>query len=158
MEYKPALGSWAKKSHQNYDPAEGWFAWVNDDDLVEKNGAIVGGGFGVGMYIPNTKVFCSGRSNASTSAEYNGNKNAYKSALVRPEFLFNKAAPTYAQMSCYVGNTSYTAPVVVWRMKEYVEMTYEYAISVDYVGVMREQFKDLYQNQVITNASLDSWN
>ena len=158
LEYKPSLGSWAKGSHKNDDPAEGWFAWVNDDDLIYQNNQVVGGGFGVGMYIPNTKVFCSGRSNASTHSQYSGNNNAYKCALLRPEFIFNKPVATYPQMSCYVGNTSYTAPVVVWRMKEYVEMTYEYAISVDYVGVMREQFKDIYQSGTLTNESLSSWN
>ena len=158
LEYQANLGPWNVKSHQNYNPAEDWFAWVNDDDLITNaSGKVVGGGFGVGMYIPNTAVYCSGRSNASTSAQYSNNKNAFTSALLRPEFQFNKPNAVTRNTSCYVGNTSYTAPVVTWTMKTYAEMTYEYAISVDYVGVMREQFKEIYESGIMTNASLDSW-
>ena len=110
------------------------------------------------MYIPNTKSFSSGRSNESTSKSYLGNNNALTCALLRPEFKFNKPDAASIYTSCYVGNTSYTAPVVAWTMKSYVEMTYEYVISVDYVGVMREQFKGIMQDGVLTNESLNAWN
>ena len=159
LEYKTSLGSWAVTSHKNYDPAEDWFAWVNDDELQkDASGNITGGGFGVGMYIPNTDVFVSGRSNATTYKDYNGNSNAYTSALLRPEFKFNKPDAASKYTSAYVGNTSYTAPVVTWTMKAYTEMTYEYAIVVDYVHVMRELFKDIKDYKIITNESLDAWN
>ena len=158
LEYQPNLGAWNVQAHKNSNPVEGWFAWVNDDDLVYSGNKIVGGGFGVGMYIPNTKSFSSGRSNESTSKFYSGNNNALTCPLLRPEFKFNKPDATSAYASCYVGNTSYTAPVVAWTMKSYVEMTYEYVISVDYVGVMREQFKGIMQDGVLTNESLNAWN
>ncbi|MBQ7912879.1 MAG: hypothetical protein IJ308_03925 [Clostridia bacterium] len=159
LTYKPSLGSWAAASHQNHNPPEGWFAWVNDDDLIKDSaGNVIGGGFGVGMYIPNTKLFASGRSNATTYKDYSGNSNALNCPLLRPEFKFNKPDAASPYTSCYVGNTSYTAPVVSWTMKNYVEMTYEYAISVDYVSVMREQFKGIKEEGIMTNASLDAWN
>ena len=43
-------------------------------------------------------------------------------------------------------------------MKTYIEMTYEYAISVDYVSVMREQFKGIKEEGILTNKSLEAWN
>ena len=159
LEYQPTLGSWAAGSHSNPNPPEGWFAWVNDDDLIKNaEGEIIGGGFGVGMYIPNTTSFASGRSNATTSKEYGGNSNADTCALLRPEFKFNKPDAVSPYTSCYVGNTSYTAPVVSWTMKNYVSMTYEYVISVDYVSVMRAQFKDIKDEGILTNESLRAWN
>jgi hypothetical protein len=78
--------------------------------------------------------------------------------LLRPEFKFNKPDAASKYTSAYVGNTSYTAPVVTWTMKAYTEMTYEYAIVVDYVHVMRELFKDIKDYKIITNESLDAWN
>lgn len=147
LEWQPALGSWAQKSHQNVEPAEEWFAWVNDD------------GFGVGVYVPNTKLFASGRSNASTHKDYQGNSNAFKSPMADPNlYKYNKPDATYAQQSCYVSNTCYTAPVVSWTMKSYIPMQYQYAVSVDYLPVIRAQFKDIYQSGTMTNAELDSWN
>ena len=158
LEYQPSLGSWSPKSHPNYDPPEGWFAWVNDDDLIkDASGNIIGGGFGVGMYIPNTSVFASGRCNATTNKDYKLNNNAYTCPLLRPEFQYNKPDAASPYTSCYVGNTCYTAPVVTWTMKTYVEMTYEYAISVDYVSVMREQFKGIKEEGILTNKSLEAW-
>ena len=138
-------GSWVKEAVRNYDPVEHWFAWVNDNN------------FGVGVYVPGTDVFVSGRSNSSTSMKLNINGDAYDSPLTN-DYRYNKPEATSKYTSCYVRNTSYTAPVVVWRMRSYVPMQYTYVMSVDYVDVMRQQFKDLDQNNVVDNSMLSSWN
>lgn len=145
-EYKPIndLGPWNIKAYPNYVHLEDWFAWTNDKL------------FGVGVYIPGTQTFASGRSNVTTNKEYNGNKNAFSS----PSFTTyknNKPEPTSRYTSCYTTNTSYTAPVVTWTMKSYTPMTYEYIISVDYVDVMRKQFEEIYESGVLTNESLSAW-
>lgn len=150
LTYDGECTSWVRDAHRSYNPAEGWFAWVNDDDLEDL------GGFGVGVYIPNTKVYVSGRCNTSTLANALGNKDAY-SAPCATTYRFNKPAATYPQMSCYVGNTSYTAPVVSWKMRTYEAMEYEYAIAVDYVRIMREQFHELYESQTLLNKSWEKW-
>ena len=139
-----APGSWVKEAVRNQNPIEHWFAWVNDND------------FGVGVYIPGTDVFVSGRSNSSTSKKLNINSDAYDSPLTN-EYRYNKPEAASRYTSCYVRNTSYTAPVVVWRMKSYVPMQYTYVISVDKVDVMRQQFKDLDENNVVDNSMLHSW-
>ena len=140
----PDLGPWNVKAHANIDPVEEWFAWVNDD------------GFGVGVYVPNTDRFASGRSNASTYKDYLGNKNAKTSPLAG-KYRYNKPECTYDEQSCYTTNTSYTAPVVNWTMKSYVPMEYTYIMSVDYVNVMRQQFKDIFDAKTVTNETLSSW-
>ena len=140
----PDLGPWNVKAHANIDPVEEWFAWVNDD------------GFGVGVYIPNTDRFASGRSNASTHMLLKINADAKQSPLTK-EYRYNKPECTYDYQSCYTRNTSYTAPVVNWTMKSYVPMEYTYIISVDYVNVMRQQFKDVFDSQTVTNETLSSW-
>ncbi|MBR2622816.1 MAG: hypothetical protein IKD15_01165, partial [Clostridia bacterium] len=73
------------------------------------------------------------------------------------DYLYNKKAPTSDYTSCYVGNTSYTAPVVHVRMKEYVALSYTYVIAVDYLPVMRAAFKDIAQSGAITNEGLNAW-
>ena len=95
-----APGSWVKDAVRNQNPVEHWFAWVNDDD------------FGVGVYVPGTDVFVSGRSNSSTSQHLNINKDAYDSPLTN-EYRYNKPAATSEYTSCYVRNTSclYTFPL-----------------------------------------------
>lgn len=140
----PNLGPWNVKSHNNYNPVEEWFAWVNDE------------GFGVGVYVPNTDVFASGRSKESTSINLNINKDAKQSPLAN-EYRYNKAECTSDWQSCYTRNTSYTAPVVTWTMKSFVPMEYTYVISVDYVNVMRNQFKDICESQTVLNESLSAW-
>ena len=140
----PDLGPWNVKAHANHQPVEEWFAWVNDEN------------FGVGVYVPNTDVFASGRSHVSTHKLYTGNSNADKSPLVG-KYRYNKPLNTSDYTSCYTTNTSYTAPVVNWTMKSYVPMEYTYVISVDYVGVMRQQFKDICESGTVTNETLSSW-
>ena len=139
-----APGSWVKEAVRNQNPIEHWFAWVNDSD------------FGVGVYIPGTDVFVSGRSNSSVNKKLNINSDAFDSPLTN-EYRYNKPEAVSKYTSCYVRNTSYTAPVVVWTMKSYVPMQYTYVISVDYVDVMRQQFKGLDEAQVVTNEMLHSW-
>ena len=140
-----APGSWVKEAVRNQNPVEHWFAWVNDNN------------FGVGVYVPGTDVFVSGRSHSSTNKKLNINSDAYDSPLTN-EYRYNKPEATSAYTSCYVRNTSYTAPVVVWTMKSYVPMQYTYVMSVDYVDVMRQQFKNLDENNIVDNSMLKSWN
>ena len=140
----PDLGPWNVKAHPNHNPVEERFAWVNDD------------GFGVGVYIPNTDTFASGRSVTSVLAKNIYNSNAARSPLTN-EYRYNKPERTSDYTSCYVTNTSYTAPVVNWTMKSYVPMEYTYVVSVDYVGVMRQQFKDICESGTVTNETLSSW-
>jgi hypothetical protein len=73
------------------------------------------------------------------------------------EYLYNKAAPTSDYTSCYVGNTSYTAPIVNVRMKEYVPLSYTYVVAVDYLPIMRSAFKNIHEAGVITNKGLEAW-
>jgi hypothetical protein len=144
VETIPNLGPWNVKAHPNHNPVEEWFAWVNDD------------GFGVGVYIPNTDTFASGRTHQSVLAKNIYNNNAALSPLTN-EYRYNKPERTSDNTSCYVTNTSYTAPVVNWTMKSYVPMEYTYVVSVDYVGVMRQQFKDICESGTVTNETLSSW-
>ena len=112
--------------------------------------------FGVGVYIPGTDTYASGRSNVSTHMNYKGNKNA-NSSPSNTTYRNNKPEATSPYTSCYTTNTSYTAPVVSWTMKTYEPMTYEYVISVDYVDVMRKQFEDIYESGELTNETLSVW-
>ncbi len=144
-EVRNDLGPWNIEAHKNRTHLEDWFAWTNDKE------------FGVGVYIPGTVSFSSGRSNVSTKTTYKGNTNALSCPTVA-NYLNNKPMPNSPCTSCYTGNTSYTAPVVSWTMKTYEPMTYEYIISVDYVAVMREQFKEIYESGVMTNETLSAWN
>lgn len=144
----PDLGPWNVVAHvnsatsENGDCVEKWFAWVNDDD------------FGVGVFIPGTDAFASGRSSSRVDIDYKGNKDAYTSPLTN-EYRYNKPEAVSPFTSCYVTNTSYTAPVVNWTMKSYVPMEYTYVISVDYVPVMRNNFKKLRTK--VTNETLSAW-
>lgn len=126
-------------------PTEGWYAWLNDED------------FGFGMYIPNINYLSTSRSHTSTSASININNCKEKPGPIVANNLFNKPAPSSDYTSCYAFNLSYTAPVVTWTMREYTPMSYEYAISVDYLAVMREQFKEIYESGTMTNETLSAW-
>ena len=141
---QPALGNWANGSYVNDKHPEDWFAWVNDSD------------FGVGVYIPGARAYCSGRSRPHRRANDSLNKNAYQSPMAN-EFLYNKPTATSQYTSCYVSNTCYTAPVVTVRMKEYVALSYTYVIAVDYLDNMRASFKEYYENGTIDNSGLKAW-
>ena len=138
------LGFWGITSHQNSVHKEDWFAWVNDDL------------FGVGVYIPNVEKYVSGRIDASTSTSANSNSNAY-SAIMANDLRYNKREVEYPYMSCYVGNTDYTAPVKSWTMKSYQPMTYQYVMAVDYLNVMRSKFYGIYSSGEVKNEMLDVW-
>ena len=123
---------------------EDWFAWVNNEM------------FGVGVYVPNMEQFTSGSLYSSSSITQNGNRGAFNSPYV-DKLLYNKEYPSSTYTSCYVTNTNYTAPTHHWRLKEYEKRSYGYAISVDYVDVMRNQFKEIYTSGTLTNASMNTW-
>ncbi len=137
-------GWWDENVHINRKHPEDWFAWLNNED------------FGVGVYVPNTDHYASGRNNPQRDTNNANNSDAKKSKMAT-EYLYNKKAPTSDYTSCYVGNTSYTAPVVHVRMKEYVALSYTYVIAVDYLSVMRASFKDIAESGEITNEGLDAW-
>ena len=128
---------------QNYHP-EDWFAWVNEHD------------FGVGMYVPGTGGYVSGRNNTTRSIDQYYNRNAKESKMAT-QYIYNKRAPFTDYDSCYVGNTSYTAPVVNVKMKEYVPLTYSYVLAVDMLSEMRKAFKDIYDSGTMLNEGLKAW-
>lgn len=144
-ERKPNLpGWWDENVHINRKHPEDWFAWLNAED------------FGVAVYVPNTDHYASGRNNPQRDTSHINNRDA-KTSKMATDYLYNKKAPTSDYTSCYVGNTSYTAPVVHVRMKEYVALSYTYVIAVDYLPVMRAAFKDIAQSGAITNEGLNAW-
>jgi hypothetical protein len=137
-------GWWDENAYISRVHPEEWFAWLNDED------------FGVGVYVPNTDHYISGRNNKGRNIEHPNNSDAMKSKMAT-DYLYNKKAPTSDYTSCYVGNTSYTAPVVHVRMQEYVAMSYTYVIAVDYLSVMRASFKEIALSGAIKNEGLDAW-
>ena len=144
---------------------ENWFAWAND----------ASGSVALGMYIPNIHRFVSGRSltTTSTSIFTNGasaNRNANSCVLFKTDSSGNKLAsnmPTVKNnyQSCYVSNTSYTAPAISYRMEAYVPIEYTYVLCVDSVASMRTKFHAIEQSGKVTNAGskagervgLDAW-
>lgn len=144
--YKPNLGSWAKDADIVLKHPEDWFAWVNDDD------------FGVGVYIPDVSFYASGRSNPSVNISYHGNQNAYASPMGNSDLLrYNKKECDYPYQSCYVGNTCYTAPEIRTTMLDYMPFSYTYAISVDYLPVIRNNFHNVYLDNLIDNSTMFVW-
>ena len=138
------LGWWDSNAHVNNHHPEDWFAWVNDKD------------FGVGVYIPGAATYISGRNDVYSATNVKNNRTAYESKMA-VDYLFNKKGPTSMYTSCYVGNTSYTAPVVYVRMKEYVPLSYSYVVAVDYLDIMRKGFKEIYETGEMTNQGLKAW-
>ena len=67
--------------------------------------------------------------------------------------------------SCYVGNTSYTAPGIELRMEAYKTIDYTYVLSVNNIDTIRRQVKDIHDTGQVTNAGmrqgdkvgLDAW-
>jgi hypothetical protein len=142
---KNLKGWWASDIvHLSWYHPEDWFAWVNDEF------------FGVGVYIPGAAEYHSGRNDQTSYSNVTNNKNAYSSPMSN-KFLYNKVPPTSQYTSCYVGNTSYTAPVVGVKMKEYVALSYSYVIAVDYLDVIRSNFKTIYESGSILNEGLKAW-
>ena len=144
--YQPNLGSWAKSADIVRKHPEDWFAWVNDDD------------FGVGVYIPDIDFYASGRSNPSTNILLGINQDAFESPMGDTEKLrYNKKECDYPYQSCYVHNTCYTAPEIRTTMLDYLPFSYSYAVSVDYLPVMRNNFHNLYLDNAIDNSSMFIW-
>ena len=140
------LDGWADGSYVTTKHPEDWFAWVNEND------------FGVGVYIPGARAYASGRSVTTTYYEARANTGALQSPMGNPnEYLYNKPAPTSIWTSCYVKNTDYTAPVVTVKMKEYVALSYNYVVAVDYLENFRAEFKEIYENKEIDNSGLKAW-
>ena len=73
------------------------------------------------------------------------------------EMLSNKPYPESNYTSCYVFNASYVAPVNMWTMRTYDKMHYNYAIAIDYVPVMRAQFKQLAKEERMQNKKFSEW-
>jgi len=144
--FNPNLSSWASGADIVTDHPEDWFAWVNEDK------------FGVGMYIPNMNRYASGRSLTSTLVKEKLNKDAFESPMGdKNQLAYNKKECTYNFMSCYVRNTCYTAPQITTTMLNYLPFNYSYALSVDYLPVMRNSFKNLYYDHAIDNNSIFVW-
>lgn len=146
LEIRSDLVSWAgADAHRNPKHEEDWFAWVNSDL------------FGVGVYIPNVQTYVSGRSVTSTSKDLSANKNAF-SAIMNNDLRYNKREATYAYMSCYTGNTDYTAPVRAWTMRTYEAMSYQYVMAVDYLPTIRSKFYKIFSSGEVKNEMLSKWN
>ena len=146
LSYQSNLGSWVKQAYTEYKHLEDWFAWVNDDD------------FGVGMYIPDIDYYASGRADASTNISYFENNNAYSSPMGNNDtFRYNKKKCTYSYQSCYTTNTCYTAPEINTTMLDYLPFEYTYALSVDYLPIIRNNFCNLYRKNAIDNDSMFIW-
>ena len=114
--------------------------------------------FGVGVYVANVDYYSIGRTTKTANISDWKNTGAQNAPRVLDKrLLSNKPMPDSNHTSCYVFNTSYTAPVNMWTMREYDKMKYRYAISVDYISVMREQFKELSQDESMQNKKFDEW-
>ncbi len=70
---------------------------------------------------------------------------------------YNKKEATYSFQSCYVSNTCYTAPEIITCMLDYLPFEYSYALSVDYLPVIRNSFKHIYKHNEIDNSSMFIW-
>ena len=136
--------NWVKNADRRERHPEDWFAWVNDQN------------FGVGMYIPGVGTYVSGRSKTTRSTSYGGNCDARTAPMVE-KYRNNKREPFTEYDSCYVGNTSYTAPVIRVQMKEYIPLSYSYVLAVDMLPQMREAFKEIYDSKTMLNEGLYAW-
>ncbi len=164
LEYKSGLGNWtndktsikqSKAKDAQYTNVEEWFAWANGGD---------GNALGLGMYIPNVFAFTSGRSSVGTSYLTPSNQNSDTNILKKKGLMSNMQPIEYSYQSAYVGNTSYTAPGINFRMEAFVSIEYSYVLCVDTVNNIRSTFKDIKDSGSITNAGngyekvgLDAW-
>ena len=168
LEYNSELGTWTKDgarciqltSPQAAYPntkIEEWFAWANGGDE---------NAFALGVYIPNVDRFTSGRSTTSTNQYASGNNNASDNVLKSKGLMSNMQSIIKSYQSTYVGNTSYTAPGINFRMEAYKSIDYTYVIALNDVKTIRETFKSIKDNETVTNAGqagkyekvgLDAW-
>lgn len=159
LEYNDGLAGWTDPKtsiRQSYDAkVENWFAWANGGD---------GNALGLGMYIPNVFAFTSGRSSAGTANSTSSNRNSGTNILDEKGLMSNMQPIKYSYQSAYVGNTSYTAPGINFRMEAFVSIEYSYVLCVDTVNNIRNTFKAIEESGSITNAGngyekvgLDAW-
>lgn len=164
LEYNNGLAGWTGDNafHQFANPKNGptmvehWFAWANGGD---------GNAFGMGVYIPNIDRLTSGRSVTSTALGEDGNRNAVSTNILKQKGLMsNMQEIKYTYQSAYVGNTSYTAPGIDFRMEAYKPIEYSYVICLGTVNDIRATFKEIEDNGTVTNAGgkyqkvgLDAW-
>ncbi len=178
LTFNNQVGTWSNPSLSDYAPVhqgnganttlpygnhENWFAWASGGTMDS---------IGVGVYIPNTAQFTSGRSATTTyfgvmgnttKTIYKINRNAnvssseYCNQLYKKNLLSNMDAVDYEYMSCYVQNTSYTAPSIAYKMENYVPLAYSYVVAVDTISNMRSTFQALEQAGSLRNEGLDAW-
>ena len=179
LTFNNKVGTWSDPSLSDYAPVhqgnganttlpygnhENWFAWATGGTMDS---------IGVGVYIPNTAMFTSGRSATTTAFGESGqsttkmiyqlNKNAnvlsssYCNQLFKKDLLSNMDEVDYEYMSCYVQNTSYTAPSIAFKMENYVPLAYSYVVAVDTISNMRNTFQALEQAGSLKNEGLDAW-
>jgi hypothetical protein len=164
IEYKSDMKPWAGGTayHQFANPEQGdtkvedWFAWANGSNE---------NAFGMWVYIPNVSRYTSGRSITTTELSYDANRNAISSNILKKKGLMSNMQPIqYTYQSAYVGNTSYTAPGVEFRMEAYKSIEYTYVICLGTVDNIRSTFKNIKDNGEVTNmgtpyekAGLDAW-
>ena len=179
LTFNNQVGTWSDPSLSDYAPVhqgnganttlpygnhENWFAWATGGTMDS---------IGVGVYIPNTAMFTSGRSATTTAFGESGqsttkmiyqlNRNAnvtssnYCNQLYKKDLLSNMDAVDYEYMSCYVQNTSYTAPSIAFKMENYVPLAYSYVIAVDTISNMRNTFQALEQAGSLKNEGFDAW-
>lgn len=148
------LGPWKNGGYRSNQHTEDWFAWTNDED------------FGVAVYIPGATYYSSGRSCVGTkmnSLSPEGlplNIGAYDSSMAG-DYRYNKSECENDSTSCYLRNTSYTAPVKAVKLKEYIPLEYTYVVAVDYVRVFREAFREIDALGIVkqfNEIGLNNWN
>ena len=179
LTFNNQVGTWSDPSLSDYAPVhqgnganttlpygnhENWFAWATGGTMDS---------IGVGVYIPNTAMFTSGRAATTTAFGESGqsttkmiyqlNRNAnvtssnYCNQLHKKDLLSNMDPVEYEYMSCYVQNTSYTAPSIAFKMENYVPLTYSYVVAVDTISNMRSTFQALEQAGSLRNEGFDAW-
>lgn len=179
LTFNNQVGTWSDSSLSDYAPVhqgnganttlpygnhENWFAWATGGTVDS---------IGVGVYIPNTAMFTSGRSATTTAFGESGvsttkmiyklNRGAndsshdYYNQLMAKDLLSNMDTIDYEYMSCYVQNTSYTAPSIAFKMQEYVPLSYSYVIAVDTISNMRSTFQALEESGSLNNNGFDAW-
>ena len=134
---------------------EEWVAWANDHL----------GSVALGIYIPNVTRFVSGRYETAVTTAESSNVNAYSNKLSSKGLMSNMQSILRTYQSCYVGNTSYTAPGIQLRMTAYAPIDYTYVLSVNDINTVRSQFKAIHDSGKVTNAGsqqgarvgLDAW-
>ena len=107
---------------------EEWVAWSNDHL----------GSVALGIYIPNITRFVSGRYETAVTTATSSNVNAKSNRLNSKGLLSNMQSILRTYQSCYVGNTSYTAPGIELRMEAYKTIDYTYVLSVNNINTIRQ--------------------